>query len=143
MNVPWLRFGDAVVAIHDWGTIIAWSDGTSVHGAPEDTAEYRRTALEHGYGDDTLALCREHELLHVALCHWLGVPSPVMDALRKGPDVMAGAEIRLLEESAVLAVQKFARAMGVDLIDAMKKEAARSWCWEEDGAASVSAQLDS
>lgn len=120
MDVSWLQFGDAVVAVHDWGTIIAWPDGTSVPGAPEDTDDYRKTAREHGYGDDTLSLCREHELMHVALCDWLGMSSPVMENLRRGGG-MAGAEIRQMEEAAVLAVQRFARAMDVDLVEAMMK----------------------
>ena len=119
---PPLMFGDALVAFPSWGTLITWSDGTFVSGAPEDTDTYRKTALDYGYDADTLALCRDHELLHVALCHWLGVPSPVMDALRLRAD-MVGVEIRILEEAAVLAVQRFARAMGAEIIDAMAKHA--------------------
>ena len=111
---PPLMFGDALVAFPSWGTLITWSDGTFVSGAPEDTDTYRKTALDYGYGTDTLALCRDHELLHVALCHWLGVSSPVLNALRLRVD-MVGVEIRILEEAAVLAVQRFAKAMGVDL----------------------------
>jgi hypothetical protein len=112
-----LCFGDAVVSVYDRGTVITWSDGTFVAGEPEDTDEYRSTAREHGYGEDTLALCREHELLHVALCYWMGVASPVMEFLRRKPEEMAGAEIRELEEAAVLAVQKFARAMNIDIVE--------------------------
>jgi hypothetical protein len=113
-----LSFGNVLVAIHKWGTVIAWPDGTHVIGMPEDNDVYRKTAHEHGYGDDTLSLCREHELLHVALCHWLGTPSPVMEACRLGGD-MPGADIRRLEEAAVLAIQRFAKAMDVDLIHAL------------------------
>ena len=117
-----LCFGDAVVSIHGRGTVIAWPDGTFVPGEPEDTDEYRNTAFEHGYGSDTLALCQEHELLHVALCHWLGISSPVMEALRLSKSgEMAGAEIRTLEEAAVLAVQKFAKAMDIDLVEQMSQ----------------------
>ena len=119
---PPLMFGDALVAFPSWGTLITWPDGTFVSGAPEDTDAYRKTALDYGYDTDTLALCRDHELLHVALCYWLGVPSPVMDALRLRAD-MVGVEIRILEEAAVLAVQRFARAMGAEIIDAMAKNA--------------------
>jgi len=118
---PSLTFGDAIIAFPTWGTLITWSDGTFVSGAPENTDAYRKTAFDHGYGDDTLALCREHELLHLALCHWLGIPSPVMEAMRNAPAEMPGAEIRALEETAVLAVQRFARAMAVDLMDQMAK----------------------
>lgn len=114
-----LIFGDVVVTLHDQGAVIAWPDGTSVSGAPEDTDDYRRTAEECGYGSDTLSLCREHELLHVALGHWLGVASPVMEALRRQPEATAGAEIRRLEEAAVLSIQRFIRAMDLDLVEAL------------------------
>jgi hypothetical protein len=116
-----LCFGDVVVLVDDRGTLITWSDGTSVPGEPEDTDSYRKTAIELGYGDDTLAMCQEHELLHVALCYWLGVPSPVMEALRRRPAEMAGAETRELEEAAILAVQKFAKATGVDIVYQMSR----------------------
>src|SRR4051812_35498735 len=106
-----LCIGDAVVSIHGRGTCISWPDGTLVPGEPEDTDSYRNTALELGYGDDTVALCQDHELLHVALCHWLGFDSPLMEALRRAPEELAGHDIRMLEEAAVLAVQKFANAM--------------------------------
>jgi hypothetical protein len=124
-----LFFGDAVVTLHEHGAIITWPDGTYVHGEPEDTDEYRSTAFEHGYGEDTLALCQEHELLHVALCYWMGVASPVMEHLRHLPQEMAGAEIRQLEEAAVLAVQKFARAMNIDMVEELWTVASRKARW--------------
>lgn len=123
MNEPndTLTFGDTVVSIEPWGSVITWPDGSSVIGMPEDTDEYRATAINHGYDDDTLALCQEHELMHVALCHWLGTVSPVMEEMRTPG--MAGSEIRRYEEAAVLAIQSFARAMDVDLIAAMRRHA--------------------
>lgn len=108
-----LKFGDTTVEVYETGTRIVFPDGSVVPGEPEDTDSYRETAEKHGYGADTTALCIEHELMHVALAHWLGVTSPTMDALT-GND--PGIPIRQLEEAAVLAIQKYARALGISLV---------------------------
>jgi hypothetical protein len=115
-----LAFGDTIVQVYPDSTCITFDDGSSVPGAPENTDSYRTTALNHGYGHDTLRLCQEHEVMHIALCHWLGIDSPTMTLLRHGDD----ANLHLLnglEEAAVLAVQHFARVAGVDLVARMKE----------------------
>jgi len=114
-----VAIGDAVARLTGHGVEIAWPDGTKVTGIPHDTDDYRLTARQHGYGADTHALCVEHELLHVALGLWLGVPSPVMMALRGIEPV--SDEIAGYEEDAVLALQAYLRAVGVDLVERLSK----------------------
>lgn len=109
-----IRFGATIAEIYPDSTRILFPDGAEISGAPQDTNAYRATARQHGYGDDTLALCQEHEVLHIALTHWLGTESATMRALRGEADMQALSD---LEEAAVLAVQRFARAAGVDLIE--------------------------
>lgn len=115
-----IAFGDVVVAIDDDGSQIRFANGEVVDGSPENTEDYRTTARMHGYGDDTLKLCQEHELLHIALSHWLGVESPTIELLRKGNASVGELYSSRLEEAAVLAIQHFARSLGVDLVNRMK-----------------------
>jgi len=110
-----IQFDSTLIEVHADSTRITFADGTVVTGAPEDTDSYRATAERHGYGADTLQLCKEHEVLHIALCHWLGIDSPTMRLVRHGDDARLH-RLNRLEEDAVLAVQKFAKAAGIDLV---------------------------
>jgi hypothetical protein len=111
-----LTFGGTTVQVLADGTQIEFADGTTVVGQPEDTDAYRHTAQTHGYGADTLSLCIEHEVMHVALADWLGVSdSPTMKAVRTNR-LTDDLPFRTLEEAAVLAVQRYARAAGIDLV---------------------------
>jgi hypothetical protein len=89
-----------------------------IDACPHDTDEYRAQARELGYGDDTAAMCREHETAHHLLAALLRLPcSPTMRGLALhaagiGPLWPGWRE----EEAAVLALQAFARACGVDLV---------------------------
>lgn len=106
----------ATIHIHSTGTVIEFAEGRSVHGEPEDTDTYRATAQRYGYGTDTLSLCIDHEIMHVALAAFLGLSdSPTMLAVRTDA-LDQTVMVRQLEEAAVLAVQQYARAAGVDLI---------------------------
>jgi hypothetical protein len=94
------------------GSRITLPSGEVVLGSPHDTDAYRATARQLGYGDDTLAMCRDHDPLHASLCLWLGldVSYAMLDAAgRLDP---ADAEKAAAEESAVCAVQKFMRLAG-------------------------------
>jgi hypothetical protein len=109
-----LRFGETIIYVRTSGTLIHFADGRSVAGEPEDSAEYRATAERCGYGSDTLSLCIDHEIVHVALADWLGFDSPTMLAVRDEQPDQACA-LRVLEEAAVLAIQQYAKAAGIDL----------------------------
>src|SRR5215211_4666478 len=102
--------GAACVELLGQGTRISWPDGTAVVGQPHETESYKETARKHGYGDDVSLLCIEHEVMHVALAHWLGFPSQVMD-MQRGQQ--SSIHLQELEENAVLAIQAYMRAIGV------------------------------
>jgi hypothetical protein len=121
MHPIFLSFGTTTVVVYDDSTLITFADGSPIAGAPEDTDDYRATAQRFGYGCDTLQMCKDHEVMHIALCHWLGLPdSPTMALIRgKGDD--RAMMLNRLEEAAVLAVQHFARAAGVDLMKIFRR----------------------
>jgi hypothetical protein len=87
-----------------------FADGTRVPAAPQETDEYRATALALGYGDDVWRMCREHEIAHTTLMQSLGLMySPTLWAVAHGahgtipnsPGEMGA------EEELVLAYQKW------------------------------------
>lgn len=88
----------------------AFPDGTKVPAAPQDTDDYRATAFRLGYGTDTWAMCREHELAHTELAELLGLPySPTLWAVAHGEKraiIGAPGEMQA-EEDLVLAYQRW------------------------------------
>jgi hypothetical protein len=107
-----LRNG-TLVEVLPTGSRITLPNGGVVDGAPHDTDEYRATAQRLGYGDDTLALCHDHDPLHAVVCAWLGLPDSF--ALRCAAGLEKESELSATEECAVLALQKFMRLAGVGL----------------------------
>jgi hypothetical protein len=93
------------------GSRIVLPSGEVVEGRPHATDAYRATAARLGYGPDTLAMCRDHDPLHARLCDWLGLLDSF--ALRDAAGLLDPKEqaLALLEEEAVLALQKFIRAL--------------------------------
>lgn len=107
-----LRNG-TIIEVLPTGSRVTLPNRTIIVGAPHDTDEYRKTAEHLGYGDDTLALCQEHDPLHAWLCDVLGLPdSP---ALRVAAGIDAPNAMATSEERAVLSVQEFCRKAGVKL----------------------------
>jgi len=117
-EIKTLHFGTTKVEVYPDHTMITFADGFEVPGAPEDTDEYRATADKFGYGTDTLKLCQEHEVMHIAFCHWLGIQSPTMRRLQTNDESLA--KMNRLEEAAVLAIQRFARECDIDLVTRMQ-----------------------
>lgn len=108
-----LTFGHTRIEIDAASARTTMHDGKQIPAIPHDTQSYRATADRLGYGGETGRMCVEHELTHVALAHWLGlVESPVMRAIVEsdGP-----SELLDLEEAAVMAIQAYANAAGVNL----------------------------
>ena len=92
---------------------------TPVPAEPEDTDAYRARAIALGYGSDTAAMSRDHELGHHLLAHWLGLPhSPTLHAIAGGN---LNHPLWRLEEGAVLALQAFAMAQGIRLEDLARR----------------------
>lgn len=119
-NHTYLRFGATSVSIGDAWSFVILPGGGSVPAAPHDDEHYRATAQRLGYGDDTARMCREHDALHVALCHFLGLPaSPTLSTVAGIP--VGDAVLHGLEEDAVCAVTKFANAAGIDLGDLLRR----------------------
>jgi hypothetical protein len=90
-----------------------------VDACAQDTDEYRARAISLGYRSDTGAMSREHEAAHHLLARLLGLAtSPTMyglalQAAAEGPYWPAWR----VEEAAVLALQRYARSAGVDLVE--------------------------
>lgn len=106
------HFGDTSIQRLPHGARTTLPCGEVIPATPHETDGYRRTAAEHGYGSDTLRLCQEHELVHVALADWLRLlVSPTLQGVADGRDW----EHAWIEEAAVLAVQRYARTLGLDL----------------------------
>lgn len=108
------RFGGTTVDLRHWGSVTTLPDGRTIQAAPQPGEDYAATARRLGYGGDVLAMCHDHDALHAALAEFLGLPvSPVLSTVAGAP--MGDAVQHGLEEDAVLAVQRLARALGVDL----------------------------
>lgn len=112
------------IVVLGWTVVELWGhdftrtilpDGTEVPAAPQDDDSYRERAAVLGYGADTASMSREHELAHVLLSYILGLPeSP---ALRAAANDAGPSDLTGMEEDAVMAIQRFARAAGVDLVE--------------------------
>jgi hypothetical protein len=90
--------------------------GQTVSAVARHDAEQAAMARRLGYGEDVDAMTRDHDLLHALLADMLGLPCSLSLKLAAG---LANADDRQLadiEEAAVLAVQEFVRAAGVDLV---------------------------
>lgn len=112
-----IRIGTVTVQIEQNRLVSTLLDGKQVEAEPHDTPEYAATAEAAGYGNDVAGLNRDHELVHHVLADALGLAeSPVMRAVAEGTWQHDPDGLLKLEEDAVLAVQKLARAWNVDLI---------------------------
>ncbi len=98
------------VTVDDRGTVCVLPCGTVVEGRVRGEGDQFGTAEELGYGGDVLQMVKDHDLLHVRLCEWLGIGDSY--SIREAAGLDADAELAAYEESAVLAVQKFMRHAG-------------------------------
>jgi hypothetical protein len=108
--------------------------GAKVPAAPQDTDAYRQTARACGYGDDTAALSRDHELAHTILAEARGLPwSPTLYSVAHGHPLPLGYVPE--EEETVLSFQRWVNGdlSGLDTLEA------RGWEWRE--LARLKAQL--
>lgn len=100
--------GRTVTHLPDGSTVLAYPHVAETHG-PEEVAAYAERARELGYGNDVFACSADHEIAHSLVAAALGLDaSPTLVAVARG-EVFEHAA---LEETAVLAVQRLARAMG-------------------------------
>jgi hypothetical protein len=109
-----LRFGATSVELFPWGCAVHLPFGRILPAAPQDNDAYRATAKRLGYGDDTLWMNQEHDACHAALANLVGLPmSPVLSTVAGRP--VHGPVEHGLEEDAAMALQRWARSIGVDL----------------------------
>lgn len=76
-------------------------------------ADQHATARDLGYGSDIDALTRDHDFLHAWLADKMDLP--VSLALSMAAKGEVGCCSAALEEAAVLAIQRYAKAAGVDV----------------------------
>lgn len=114
-----LRLGATRIRFEGDLAITTLPDGAEVVAAPQDTEAYRATARRLGYGDDTARMCREHDACHAWLAAILCLPeSPTLSNVAHG---RSDSALTGLEEDAVMAIQAFACAAGVDLMAVMAR----------------------
>lgn len=116
-----IRLAGAEIELHDTPlTVTRYPEG-EVPAYPQATDSYSSRARELGYGADVDRMSREHELGHHLISHLLGLPcSPTMMGLAIGKHAACWRE----EENAVLALQKLARMVGVDLVQIAERASA-------------------
>jgi hypothetical protein len=106
-----IRLGSAVVTIGDGYTVTQFADGSKIHALWAEQPGQAVTARRLGMS--VWELNRSHDVTHSLLAAWFGLPhSPTLHAIANGRLYPENAA----EERAVMAVQAFARAVGVDLM---------------------------
>jgi hypothetical protein len=109
----WCRLGDVVWWSDDAGYChTEFPDGARAIARPQDDGSYRDTARRLGYGDDTAAMSREHELCHSLLAYLAHLADPSLPphspALWDAAHGYGGGEDRHWEEEErVLAFQEW------------------------------------
>ena len=109
-----LHLGTSTIELHDsLMTVTRLHDGREIKAWPQEDEAYRARAVELGYGADTFAMSRDHEILHSLIAVWLGLPeSPTL----RGAATRQWWPNWRQEEGAVLAMQALCRALGVDVV---------------------------
>jgi hypothetical protein len=109
------RIGECVVVIDDGARCLVtrFADGSTLFAAPQDDDDYRDTARDLGYGDDTWSMTKDHELAHSWLASTLGgLPrSPTLwSAANPGKPGVLNRREQGEEETRVMAFQRFVRS---------------------------------
>jgi hypothetical protein len=113
------RFADGTMRT----TLAGGSEVMAVAGASA-TDVARAESL--GYGGDTDRMSLDHELVHLLLASWLGLPEPptyrgIVEA-KEGGSWWSGWR---KEEAAILAIQALAREVGVDIVALARRESGK------------------
>jgi hypothetical protein len=110
-----LTFGEVQITVKDGYTVTYFPVGKPIWAPHEEcgTGEQTATATDLGY-PDVASMNREHDLVHSLLATWLG--------LRDGSPTLRGLATEhpwphaWMEEAAVLAIQRLAQVLGVNLL---------------------------
>ncbi len=110
-----LQIGSTVVTIGDGETVTHFADGLTLSASHEEQPGQRETADKLGITVEQMNA--EHDAVHSMLATWLGLPhTPTLYGVVTKNYFPAHA----VEEEAVLAIQKWAAAAGVDLVEVAK-----------------------
>lgn len=110
-----LQIGTTVVTIGDGETVTHFADGLTLSASHEEQSGQRETADRLGI--PVQQMNAEHDLVHSMLAAWLGLPhSPTLHGVATKNYFPA----HTVEEQAVLGIQAFAHAAGVDLVELAK-----------------------
>lgn len=105
------RIGRVCVEVGERYTVTTFPDGRQLVADHAEQPGQAATAARLGY-PSAEAMNRDHDLAHSLLAHWLGLEcSPTLHAVASGNRYPLSA----LEEDAVFAIQRFARAAGINL----------------------------
>lgn len=97
-SVEWTTFGARTV----------FADGLECSTWPHDSEDYRLIADRLGYGFDTLAFARDHDLAHACVSEWVhDQRSPTLYAVAQGQSLPWTAT--LFEELAAQTLQRLVR----------------------------------
>jgi len=108
--------GQTTVVVTRNTTTTYFADSTALTAVHDEQPGQAERAAQLGYATAE-DMNREHDLAHSLLAHWLGLDySPTLFAVAHGQT----SPLWEAEESAVLAIQRFARAAGVDLLSVAK-----------------------
>lgn len=109
-----IRLGGCRIAVDDAARLLVtvFPDGSELPAAGNSDPESVAYAHELGYGGDTWAMSRDHEVAHTFLAVRAGLPfCPVLHRAACGcpADMPPGPDERQRIEAGVLAFQRFAR----------------------------------
>lgn len=109
-----LTLGTTCVNLYQEGIDTVFQDGTNVWAEPQDEDNYRATAERLGYGNNTLAMCQDHELAHTVLAVLMGLDySHTLWGVAHGAYWPHYRD----EEAAVLAFQTYCQKAGCRVLD--------------------------
>ena len=110
--------GAVKVEIRDGYTLTTFPDGKTVNALHAEQPGQRETAGRLGFAT-AWEMNVSHDLAHSMLARWLGLPhSPTLHAVAHGDKA---PKVWRREEQAVLALQAYAKALGVDLVKLAKE----------------------
>jgi hypothetical protein len=92
-----------------YGARVRLPNGAVILSTAQDNADYRATARRLGYGDDAIAMARDHDRFHAWLADKLGLPASYSMRAVAGQLPEADRELAALEEAAVMSLQEFCR----------------------------------
>lgn len=115
------RLGSTTVEIHDGWSVTRFADGEELHALHGEQPGQAEVAKWLGMSVERMNVT--HDIAHSLLCHLLGLPHS--GSLRAAATRSKPRDVDWIEEEAVLALQKFAHAAGVDLLEVAQRVSER------------------